>query len=179
MEKKIEVIQLCESIRGHTYDNSFVIIEEVQNTTPQQLELLLKRIGKNTKIVLTGDLKQSGLSEKNGLVDFMEKYSSYKKNKNLTEDDLGIKIVELTYEDVQRSELCKKIVDIYENYDTLPEPKLDVSTSKLIKTLDKTNTSTITYNKSVLKSKSNKSIIIYENENNDCALIPKDHYKHI
>jgi uncharacterized protein YfbU (UPF0304 family) len=119
------------------------------------------------------------LSEKNGLVDFMEKYSSYKKNKNLTEDDLGIKIVELTYEDVQRSELCKKIVDIYENYDTLPEPKLDVSTSKLIKTLDKTNTSTITYNKSVLKSKSNKSIIIYENENNDCALIPKDHYKHI
>ena len=65
--KKIEVLPLAY-MRGRTLDNCFIIADEMQNTTPEQMKMLLTRIGYQSKMVITGDLAQSDLNIKvNGL----------------------------------------------------------------------------------------------------------------
>lgn len=60
-------------LRGVTFNKSFVVADEAQNTNPQQMRLLLSRIGKDSKIVITGDLSQSDISGKNGMRDAIER----------------------------------------------------------------------------------------------------------
>lgn len=103
----IEVTPLLY-MRGRTFKNTIIIADEIQNTTPQQLLMLLTRCGDNSKIVITGDLNQSDLKEKNGLEDFIEKYQ----RKNTNVKDI-IKVVEFTGNDIQRSDLVKNVLDIY------------------------------------------------------------------
>lgn len=103
----IEVTPLLY-MRGRTFKNTIIIADEIQNTTPQQLLMLLTRCGENSKIIITGDLKQSDLKEKNGLEDFIEKYQKASPKKT----DI-IKVVEFDNNDIQRSELVKYILDIY------------------------------------------------------------------
>jgi phosphate starvation-inducible PhoH-like protein len=54
-------------MRGRTFTNSFIIADEMQNATPNQMQMLLTRLGPGTKLVITGDLDQSDLGEGNGL----------------------------------------------------------------------------------------------------------------
>jgi phosphate starvation-inducible PhoH-like protein len=54
-------------MRGRTFDNTVIIADEMQNSTPNQMKMLLTRIGDNTKMIVTGDLEQSDLGEDNGL----------------------------------------------------------------------------------------------------------------
>lgn len=54
-------------MRGRTFDNTVIIADEMQNSTPNQMKMLLTRIGYNTKLIITGDLEQSDLGEENGL----------------------------------------------------------------------------------------------------------------
>jgi len=54
-------------MRGRTFDNTVIIADEMQNATPNQMRLLLTRIGYNTKLIVTGDLDQSDLNDENGL----------------------------------------------------------------------------------------------------------------
>jgi len=103
----IEVTPLLY-MRGRTFKNTIIIADEIQNTTPQQLLMLLTRCGDNSKIIITGDLNQSDLKEKNGLEDFIEKYQ----RKNTNVKDI-IKVVEFTGDDIQRSDLVKNVLDIY------------------------------------------------------------------
>ena len=99
-------------MRGRTFKNSFIIADEMQNSSPNQMLMLTTRLGTNSKLVITGDLKQSDKTIKNaenGLRDLMYKLRR-PENQELTE----IKMVEMQYEDVERSHIVKKMLEIYQ-----------------------------------------------------------------
>ena len=62
-------------MRGRTFNNTIIIADEMQNSTPNQMKMLLTRIGENTKLIVTGDLEQSDLGEDNGLAELIYKMS--------------------------------------------------------------------------------------------------------
>lgn len=94
-------------MRGRTFKRSFIIADEMQNSSPNQMLMMLTRIGTDSKLVITGDLKQSDLSDVNGLIDFIGKLSSKKYENSL------IKFIELENVDIQRSAVVAQILDIY------------------------------------------------------------------
>jgi phosphate starvation-inducible PhoH-like protein len=99
-------------MRGRTFKNAFIIADEMQNCSPNQMIMLLTRLGNNSKIVITGDLKQSD-KDWSGLKDLLEKLDLYYNNKKEKMREDGIGIIEFTNLDVQRSELVSKILKIY------------------------------------------------------------------
>lgn len=145
-------------MRGRTFKNSFIIADEMQNSSPNQMMMLTTRIGENSKMVITGDLKQSDKSRVNGLSDLIQKLEIYYKNNNLEESKSMIKLVELCSNDIERSEVVKKIIDIY-NYN---QPKESERFYNSTKYSNGNGTTTSTY--------INNYFI-----NNDAALIPKSH----
>ena len=96
-------------MRGRTFKNSFIIADEMQNSSPSQMKMLTTRIGSNSRLVITGDLDQSDRTTENGLKDILYKFNNYKSN---YEDKL-IKIIEMKNSDIERSEIVRKIIDIY------------------------------------------------------------------
>ena len=66
-------------MRGRTFKRAFIIADEMQNSTPNQMLMLTTRIGDGTKMAITGDLKQSDRCDANGLLDFMNKFKAYRK----------------------------------------------------------------------------------------------------
>ena len=94
-------------MRGRTFKEAFIIADEMQNSTPNQMLMLTTRLGDGSKMAITGDLKQSDLSSNNGLLDFLYKFNSYNENAS------GIEIVEMTESDIERSPIVSKILDIY------------------------------------------------------------------
>lgn len=105
---QIEIAPLC-FIRGRTFHNSWIIVDEAQNITINQMKTLLTRIGQNSKMVLCGDLDQSDVIYRNGFSDFITRISVH----NLTQETNMIQRVELTEDDVMRSEVVKLILKIY------------------------------------------------------------------
>jgi len=98
-------------MRGRTFKNAFIIADEMQNSTPNQMLMLTTRIGTNSKLVVTGDLKQVDRTvDNNGLYDFIQKIKNYRK----FHDDSGIELIEFQKEDIERSEIVKKVIDIYQ-----------------------------------------------------------------
>lgn len=79
-------------MRGRTFTNSLIIADEMQNSTPNQMRMLLTRIGEGTKLVITGDLEQSDLETENGLKYLVDKLDhldlEYIQHVNLNEDDI-------------------------------------------------------------------------------------------
>jgi len=106
----LEVVPLG-FIQGRTFKNSIIIADEMQNSTPNQMFMLLTRIGENSKMILTGDPQQT-VNENNGLIDVITKL-----NKNYdTEDDMyndGMKIIKMEAVDIQRHKLVAKINYLY------------------------------------------------------------------
>jgi phosphate starvation-inducible PhoH-like protein len=104
----IEVIPLA-FMRGRTLNDSVIILDEAQNTTPSQMLMFLTRLGHNSKMIITGDTSQVDLpaATRSGLVDAMEKLSGIK----------GIGQVELERGDIVRHRLVQNIVDAYERQD--------------------------------------------------------------
>lgn len=109
-------------MRGRTFKDAFIIADEMQNSTPNQMLMLTTRLGENSKMAITGDLKQSdkGL-ENNGLSDFMRKLYTYRRVKNSQEGgvtggsgNLGVKLVQLCSSDVCRSQIVSRILDMYQ-----------------------------------------------------------------
>ena len=96
-------------MRGRTFKRAFIIADEMQNSSPNQMLMLTTRIGEDSKMVITGDLKQSDRCENNGLLDFMKKYKSYVEK----HEDSEIKMVEMTHSDIERSPVVSKILSIY------------------------------------------------------------------
>lgn len=119
--KIIEIAPLAY-MRGRTFKNAFIIADEMQNSSPNQMLMMTTRIGTGTKMVITGDLKQSDRMEENGLMDFITKYKVYDALKNETHQPVnttepsknGIQLVELTKEDIERSPIVAKILDMYQ-----------------------------------------------------------------
>ncbi|MCS7317760.1 MAG: PhoH family protein [Candidatus Dojkabacteria bacterium] len=104
-EGTIEIVPLAY-IRGRTFKNSFVIIDEAQGTTPNSILSILTRIGENSKYVITGDLKQSDFINTNGLFDLIEKIE----NRELK----YIEHIKFSKDDIQRHPAIKEILDIYD-----------------------------------------------------------------
>ena len=96
-------------MRGRTFKHSFIIADEMQNSSPSQMKMLTTRIGTNSRLVITGDLEQSDRTTDNGLKDILTKFNNYKNNH---EDNL-IKVIEMKNSDIERSEIVRKIIDIY------------------------------------------------------------------
>ncbi len=103
-EDVIEIAPLAY-MRGRTFKNAFIIADEMQNATPSQMKMLLTRIGKGSRMVVTGDLQQADRMTSNGLLDFTQKV----KSKNL--DRLAVCNFEKG--DVERHEAVKEVLDIY------------------------------------------------------------------
>lgn len=108
-----EDIEICplSYIRGRTFDNSWVIADEVQNATTNQMKTLMTRMGQDSKIVLNGDLQQCDLKGVNGLDDFLQRYELYMDDEENAPE--MIKVVQFNEEDIMRSELVKHVLDIY------------------------------------------------------------------
>ena len=103
-DQQIEICPLAY-MRGRTFDNSWVVADEMQNSTPSQMKMLLTRIGEGTKMVVAGDLHQHERGfEDNGLADLLTRLLSLSTN---------IHHVEFTDEDVIRSEVVKEILGMY------------------------------------------------------------------
>jgi phosphate starvation-inducible PhoH-like protein len=102
----VEVAPLA-FMRGRTLNNSFIILDEAQNTTPEQMKMFLTRIGFGSTVVVTGDVTQIDLAGgKSGLVDL---------EKVLTGVE-GIAFIRLTGKDVVRHRIVQDIVDAYERH---------------------------------------------------------------
>jgi phosphate starvation-inducible PhoH-like protein len=101
----IEIAPLAY-MRGRTLENSFIILDEAQNTLNSQMEMLLTRMGNGSKMIVTGDITQIDLpkKEKSGLIILHEIIHNVK----------GIKFVHFSEEDVVRHPIVKELVKAYE-----------------------------------------------------------------
>jgi len=93
-------------MRGRTFKNAVVIADEMQNTTPSQMKMLLTRLGQGSKMVVTGDLQQADRPSNNGLLEFLKLYNNF-------EDHRYVDICHFTVSDVERHEAVKEILAIY------------------------------------------------------------------
>ena len=101
-------------MRGRTFKRAFIIADEMQNSTPNQMKMLMTRIGDHSKMVITGDLHQSDRGMQNGLSDFLEKIKQENLEENHEEKYTNkIRYIELGNKDIQRSPIVSKILDIY------------------------------------------------------------------
>ena len=109
MEKGLIEVAPLAYMRGRTLDNAFIVLDEAQNTTPEQMKMFLTRIGYGSKAVVTGDLTQVDLGEgkRSGLTDAA----------NILKNIEGIGIMTLTNKDVVRHPLVQKIINAYEKAD--------------------------------------------------------------
>ena len=106
-KETIEVVPLAY-MRGRTLDNSFIILDEAQNTTREQMKMFLTRLGFGSKAVITGDITQIDLprGKKSGLVEAQKVLKSVR----------DIDFCYLKDVDVVRHELVKKIINAYDKY---------------------------------------------------------------
>jgi len=105
--EKIEICPLA-FMRGRTFKQSFIIADEMQNSSPNQMKMLTTRIGDGTRMVITGDLKQTDIVKENGLNDFVDKY------KLLNDTTEIIQMATFTSDDIERSDVVKKVLEIYD-----------------------------------------------------------------
>ena len=110
----IEVVPLAY-MRGRTLDNSFIILDEAQNTTPEQMKMFLTRMGFGSKVVVTGDITQIDLprGKRSGLIEARKVLKDV--------DDIGF--CYLKDVDVVRHQLVKKVISAYDSYYKAHPPK--------------------------------------------------------
>lgn len=117
---EIEIVPLAY-MRGRTLNNAFVILDEAQNTSENQMKMFLTRLGVNSKAIITGDITQIDLPEKNrsGLVQIQQVLKKID----------GIKFVHLTEKDVVRHKLVREIILAYDMYDNQKKQQLAPETN--------------------------------------------------
>jgi phosphate starvation-inducible PhoH-like protein len=104
----IEVAPLAY-MRGRTLSDAFIVLDEAQNCTEEQMKMFLTRLGENARMVVTGDITQIDLPK--------EKKSGLKHCVNILEGIEGISVQYLTHKDVVRHELVQNIIRAYERYE--------------------------------------------------------------
>ncbi len=92
-------------MRGRTFKNAYIVADEMQNATQNQMKMLLTRLGENSKMVVTGDLNQADRLKDNGLIDFVGKLQG----KRLDHLD----IVQFDQRDIERHEAVKEVLEVY------------------------------------------------------------------
>ena len=110
MEKGLIEVAPLAYMRGRTLDNAYIVLDEAQNTTPEQMKMFLTRIGYGSKAVITGDLTQIDLAEgkRSGLLEATKILSGIE----------GIGMITLTNNDVVRHPLVQKIILAYEKFES-------------------------------------------------------------
>ncbi len=106
-EKNIIEIAPLAYMRGRTLNNAFIILDEAQNTTYEQMKMFLTRMGFGSKVIVTGDITQIDIQERSGLVIAQD----------ILKDIDGIEFVYLTDADVVRHPLVKKIIRAYDKFE--------------------------------------------------------------
>ncbi len=106
MEKNLIEVSPLAYMRGRTLDEAFIILDEAQNTTPEQMKMFLTRLGFNSKAVVTGDITQIDLpaQTRSGLIEV----------RRILQGVAGLAFVELTQRDVVRNALVQRIIRAYE-----------------------------------------------------------------
>jgi phosphate starvation-inducible PhoH-like protein len=104
-ENVIEISPLAY-MRGRTFKNAYIIADEMQNATQNQMKMLLTRLGEGSKMVVTGDLAQADRLKDNGLINFIERLQQHKKLQY-------IDVVNFDTEDIERHDAVKEILEIY------------------------------------------------------------------
>ena len=97
-------------MRGRTLNDAFVVLDEAQNTTPEQMKMFLTRLGFNSKMIITGDVTQMDLG--NGAPSGLRVVQRVLRHVD------GVDFVELSSEDVVRHRIVAAIVDAYATYET-------------------------------------------------------------
>jgi phosphate starvation-inducible PhoH-like protein len=106
IEEKIIEISPLAFMRGRTFKNTWIIADEIQNSTRSQMKMLLTRLGENSRMVITGDLDQHDRKDEiNGLQDFLEKFRGCRSD--------SISNIEFENDDIEREQVVKEILNIY------------------------------------------------------------------
>ena len=106
LEEGVIEISPLAYMRGRTFKNAYIVADEMQNATVNQMKMLLTRLGEGSKMVVTGDLAQADRLNDNGLINFC----------NLLEGKRGLKhvdIVQFDHRDIERHHAVKEILSIY------------------------------------------------------------------
>jgi phosphate starvation-inducible PhoH-like protein len=108
MERGVIEVAPLAFMRGRTLNDSFIILDEAQNTSPEQMQMFLTRLGFGSKVVITGDVTQVDLprDQASGLIQVRE----------ILGDIDGIAFVEFTHQDVVRHKLVQRIVEAYKQH---------------------------------------------------------------
>jgi phosphate starvation-inducible PhoH-like protein len=109
-DNTIEIAPLA-FMRGRTFKDACIIADEMQNCSPGQMEMLTTRIGKGSRLFITGDLNQSDRGDFNGLKDIVTRISAYYETNPAAHR--MVELVSLDADDVQRSKIVKHMIDIY------------------------------------------------------------------
>lgn len=99
-------IEMCPLalVRGRTFDNAFIILDEAQNLTLHEVKALLTRQGEGSQLVLDGDIQQSDLKGESGLSQIIQLAKKY---------EAPVPVIEFTIDDVVRSDICKMWIEIF------------------------------------------------------------------
>lgn len=148
MEKGLIEVAPLAYMRGRTLDNAFIVLDEAQNTTPEQMKMFLTRIGFGSKAVVTGDLTQVDLAEgkKSGLLE------ADKILKNID----GIGSMTLTNKDVVRHPLVQSIIMAYEKYDKSREKQVAKDKSAIDRKNDRNRDRGFEYDRIGSNSRNNR-----------------------
>lgn len=93
-----------ETMRGRSFQDAFVILDEAQNVTVHEIKMFLTRIGQNCKVILNGDIQQSDLSETSGLSKAIHLAKKH---------HIPVPVVEFDFDDIVRSDLCKQWIKAF------------------------------------------------------------------
>ena len=181
-------------MRGRTFKKAFIIADEMQNSSPNQMMMLTTRLGLGSKMVVTGDLKQSDKGSYSGLLDFIKKFNIYETlfnkkqevevlyNETFKESNhqIGIKLVELENSDVERSPIVSRVLEIYDEENVNRElESINRKEEMEKKELKKKNEALLdinsTTNQTIFSTAQPKYIRNVNKFENDAALIPLDH----
>lgn len=109
LEKGLIEVAPLAYMRGRTLDDAFIILDEAQNTTPEQMKMFLTRIGFSSKAIITGDITQIDLPD--------GKRSGLREAEKILRDIDGLSFIRLTSKDVVRHPLVQKIINAYEKHE--------------------------------------------------------------
>ena len=134
LEKNIIEIAPIAFMRGRTLNDAFIILDEAQNTTSEQMKMFLTRMGFNSKAVITGDITQIDLpsNKKSGLVEVLE----------ILKDVNGISFVHFDESDVVRHHLVQRIVRAYDDHKSRPDAQLSLALNGGVKPVTNGNNAT-------------------------------------
>lgn len=181
-DKVVEISPLA-FMRGRTFKHSFIIADEMQNSSPSQMLMLITRIGDNSRMVITGDLQQSDktvVGLQNGLQDFLNKII---KNENTANTANGIKYIKFSVDDIERSNIVETILRIYKEPPAVVREVVPVTASTAVVV-------PATMQKNILPIQHNNVSVVYpwsvaaaaaaaasSHGSADCAIIPKTEMK--